>query len=160
MEKSYLRSGEVAKLFGVKRRTITGWAKQAKLHPIDISSIGAHYRFPRQEFAGMTLVPESWLPSMPPTGTYVNVATKLGDVVNGLFEWLTENRGEGFYIGEKLKSEVYQELKEQVVLMVLSQDTVTKHFRLREGTEKLQKAVSAISPKVEQLLKEEIDKAM
>jgi len=71
-----------------------------------------------------------------------------------------ENRGEDFYIGEKLKSEVYQELKEQVVLMVLPRDTVTKHFRLREGTEKLQKAVSAISPKVEQLLKEEIDNVM
>jgi len=160
MEKSYLRSGEVAKLFGVKRRTVTGWAKQAKLHPTDISSIGAHYRFPRQEFAGMTLVPESWLPSMPPTGTYVNVATTLSIVVSGLFDLLKERGRDNFYIDEKLKSEVCQELKEQVILMVLPQDIVTKHFRLKEGTEKLQKAVSAISPKVEQLLKEEINKAM
>jgi len=160
MEKSYLRSGEVAKLFGVKRRTVTGWAKQAKLHPTDISSIGAHYRFPRQEFAGMTLVSESWLPSMPPTGTYVNVATTLSIVVSGLFDLLKERGRDNFYIDEKLKSEVCQELKEQVILMVLPQDIVTKHFRLKEGTEKLQKAVSAISPKVEQLLKEEINKAM
>lgn len=160
MEESYVRSGQVATLCGKSRRTISRWAKQAKLHPTDISSIGGHYQFPRQEIAGMTLVPESWLPSMPPTGTYVNVAAKLGDVVNGVFEWLKENQGEDFYIGEKLKSEVYQELKEQVVLMVLPRDTVTKHFRLREGTEKLQKAVSAISPKVEQLLKEEIDNVM
>lgn len=108
----------------------------------------------------MTLVPESWLPSMPPTGTCVNVATTLSVVVSGLFDLLKERGRDNFYIDEKLKSEVCQELKEQVILMVLPQDIVTKHFRLKEGTEKLQKAVSAISPKVEQLLKEEIDKAM
>ena len=160
MEESYLRSGQVARLCGKNRRTISRWAKQAKLHPTDISSIGAHYQFPRQEIAGMNLVPESWLPSMPPTGTYVSISTKLGDIVNALFDLLKEQGQGNFYIDDKLKSEVYQELKEQVVLMVLPQDIAMKHWRLREGTEKLQKAVSAISPKVEQLLKEEIDNVM
>lgn len=159
MEESYLRSGQVARLCGKNRRTISRWAKEAKLHPTD-SSIGGHYQFSRQEIVGMTLVPESWLPSMPPTGTYVNVATKLGEVVNGVFDLLKENRGEGFYIDDKLKSEVREELNEQVVLLVLPQDIARQHWRFKEGTEKLQKAVSAISPKVEQLLKEEISKAM
>lgn len=159
MERSYVSSGQAAKLTGYSRRTFSRWAKERKLHP-DNYSLEGHYRFPREEIAGMTLVPESWLPSMPPTGTYVNVATKLGEVVNGVFDLLKENRGEGFYIDDKLKSEVRKELNEQVVLLVLPQDIVRQHWRFKEGTEKLQKAVSAISPKVEQLLKEEISKAM
>jgi len=108
----------------------------------------------------MTLVPESWLPRMPSTGTWISVATTLDTVVSGLFDLLKERGRDNFYIDEKLKSEVCQKLKEQVILMVLPQDTVTKHFRLREGFEKLQKAVSVISPKVEQLLKEEINNVM
>lgn len=159
MEGSYVRSGQAARLFGKSRRTISRWAKQAKLHPTD-SSIGGHYQFPRQEFAGVTLVPESWLPSMPPTGTRVTVATTLSIIVSVLFDLLKERGRDNFYIAEKLKSEVCQELKEQVILIVLPRDVVSKHWRLREGTEKLQKAVSAISHKVEQLLAKEIDKAM
>lgn len=160
MEESYISTRQAAKLLNRSQRTVRRWASQGKLHPTDISSIGAHYQFPRQEIAGMTLVPESWFPNMPPTGTYVSIATKLGDVVNALFDSLKE-QGEGnFYIDDKLKSKVYQELKEQVILVVLPQDIVTKHWRLREGTEKLRKAVSAISPRVEQLLREEVDNVM
>jgi hypothetical protein len=73
---------------------------------------------------------------------------------------LREKGENSFHIADELKSEVYKELNGQVVLLTLSQDTVRKHFRLRDGTEKLQKAISAISPKVEQLLKEEIDNVM
>ena len=156
MEKSYLRSGQVAKLFGVERRTVTGWAKRGRPHPTD-NSIGGHYRFSRQEVAGMTIVPESWLPNMNPTGTCVYVALKLSDLVNALFEWLKEKEKRAFYINDKLKSKVCEELNEQIILLVLPQDIDMKHLTLREGTEKLSKAVSAISPKVEQLLKEEVD---
>jgi len=97
---------------------------------------------------------------MPPTGTRVTVATTLSIIVSVLFDLLKERGRDNFYIAEKLKSEVCQELKEQVILIVLPRDVVSKHWRLREGTEKLQKAVSAISHKVEQLLAKEIDKAM
>ncbi len=62
-----------------------------------------------------------------------------------------------FYINDKLKSKVCEELNEQIILLVLPQDIDMKHLTLRGGTEKLSKAVSAISPKVEQLLKEEVD---
>jgi len=97
---------------------------------------------------------------MPPTGTCVFLAAKLGDMVNRLFEQLQDKGEKAFHIDDKVKSEVYQELKEQVVLIVLPQDIDVKHWKLREGTEKFQEAASAITPKVKQLLKEEIDKLM
>ena len=106
----------------------------------------------------MTLVPESWLPSMPPTGTCVFLAAKLDNLVNALFDLLKERGRDNFYIDDKVKSEVYQELKEQVVLIVLPQDIDMKHWKLKERTEKLQGAVSAITPNIKQLLKKEIDK--
>jgi hypothetical protein len=106
-----------------------------------------------RDFGGESEMKESYLRS-------VSIATTLGDVVNVLFNLLKEQGQDNFYIADKLKSEVYQELKEQVVLMVLHQDVAMKHWRFKEGAEKLRKVVSAISPKVEQLLKEEIDNVM